>query len=414
MSCHMNRLPFRASKLTAPFDVNMRTRPLVILIATLVVYSLGFALSARGAQARRVTVIRTPDEGIQPQAAVDSKGVVHLIYFKGPPGEGDIFYVHSEYEKDGFSNPIQVNSRKGTAMALGTIRGAQLAVGKNGRVHVAWDGMGKGVSALPGNKNDQSPLLYTRLNDGGTTFEPERNVITYAYGLDGGSSVAADLEGNVYVTWHAAKPGNTNGESGRAVFVARSTDEGRTFQPETVAISQNTGACGCCGMRAFADSRGNVFALYRAASESVNRDETLLLSRNQGKDFQIAYSHPWKLSTCPMSSAFISETQSGVLAAAETHGRVFFVRFDPTTGQASAPVSPEQKAKHPVAVANDKGETLLVWAEGTGWNKGGSVAWQTYDKDLKPTSEKGRIDGLQVWSLPTAFAERDGNFTIVY
>src|SRR5258705_307297 len=137
-------------------------------------------------------------------------------------------------------------------MALGTIRGAQLAVGKNGRVHVAWDGMGEGVSTLPGNRKDQSPLFYTRLNDAGTAFEPERNVITYAYGLDGGSSVAADPQGDVYVTWHAPQPGNTNGEAGRAVFMARSTDEGKTFQRETPAISKPTGACSCCGMRAFA------------------------------------------------------------------------------------------------------------------------------------------------------------------
>src|SRR5205085_4697617 len=127
----------------------------------------------------------------------------------------------------------------------------------------------------------QKPLLYTRVNDAGTAFGPERNVITYGYGLDGGSSVAADPQGNVYVVWHAPKPGNTNGEAGRAVFVARSTDEGKTFQRETLATSKPTGACGCCGLRAFADDAGTLYILYRAAAEQVNRNETLLISRNQ-------------------------------------------------------------------------------------------------------------------------------------
>jgi hypothetical protein len=150
-------------------------------------------------EASRVNILRTPDEGIQPQAAVDARGMVHLIYFKGDPKGGDIFYVRSAAGRAPFSNPIPVNTHPHTAMAIGTIRGAQLAVGKNGRIHVAWDGMGEGVATVPGTAKDSSPLFYTRLNDAGAAFEPERNVITYAYGLDGGSSVAADPQGNVYV-----------------------------------------------------------------------------------------------------------------------------------------------------------------------------------------------------------------------
>src|SRR6266550_7548746 len=112
-------------------------------ILFLVARSLGFA--------EPVKLIATPDGGIQPQAAVDARGIVHLIYFKGEPGAGDIFYVRRGLGQETFSKPIQVNSQPHTAMAMGTIRGAQLAVGRNGRVHVAWDGMGEGVAAMPGN-----------------------------------------------------------------------------------------------------------------------------------------------------------------------------------------------------------------------------------------------------------------------
>ena len=199
-----------------------------------------------------------------------------------------------------------------------------------------------------------------------------------------------------------------------AVFIARSSDEGKTFQREAPAISKPTGACGCCGMRAFAGSRGDVLALYRAAYEMTNRDETLLISHNNGANFEIAYSHHWNVGTCPMSSATISEISGEILAAAETHGRVFFVRLDPKTGKVSSPVSPDTKAKHPVAIGNARGEVLLAWAEGTGWNKGGSVAWQLYDREGKPISEKGQADGLKPWSLPSAFTNPDGTFTVVY
>src|SRR5262249_27776718 len=153
---------------------------------------------------------------------------------------------------------------------------------------------------------------------------------------------------------------------------------------------------------------------YRTAYQMTNRDETLLLSRDKGANFEVAYSHHWNIAACPMSSASLSESPAGVLAAAESRGRVFFVRLDPASGKVSKPLSPEVNAKHPVTVANANGDVLFAWAEDTGWGKGGSVAWQVYDKDLQPTNEKGRAEALPAWSLPTAFAQPDGNFTVLY
>src|SRR6266853_197097 len=93
-----------------------------------------------------IKLLPTPDDGIQPQAATDARGVVHLIYFKGDPKAGDIFYVRREPGQNEFSKPLPVNTQPHTAMAMGTIRGAQLALGKNGRVYVAWDAIGEGAS----------------------------------------------------------------------------------------------------------------------------------------------------------------------------------------------------------------------------------------------------------------------------
>jgi hypothetical protein len=367
-----------------------------------------------------------------PQAVVDNKGVTHLIYYKGDPKGGDIFYVRREPGAERFSRPLPVNRHAGTAIAMGTIRGAQLALGKNGRVHVAWDGMGGGISldSRAGHSDDHTghshptheasgdkhPLYYTRLNDAGAAFEPERNVITYAYGLDGGSSVAADPHGNVYVVWHAPQPGNTNGEAGRAVFVARSSDEGKTFQRETTAISKPTGACACCGMRAFADSSGAAYILFRAATENVNRDETLLVSPKPAAPFEIASRHAWKATTCPMSSAALTEGKAGTLAAWETASQVYFAHINPKILRSSEPVSPPggNGRKHPVAVANAKGETLLVWFEGTGWGQGGAVGWQVFDNQGKPTETAGHKDGIPIWSFATALVRGDDSFEIIY
>ena len=365
--------------------------------------------AAPGAGRTSVALLRTPNGGIQPQAAVDSLGVVHLIYYKGDPYKGDLYYVREVQGSDTFSKPIQVNTQLGSAIAAGTIRGAQMALGKNGRVHVAWNG----PVPKDGTHSD-APMLYTRLSDEGTAFERERNLITYARGLDGGGAVAADNQGHVYVFWHAPKPGNADGEAGRAVFVAQSADDGRTFLSERLATLKPTGACACCGMEALAGSEGRVFALYRAATETVNRDETLLISSNRGTDFEIVYQHGWKTPTCPMSSASLFQTSTSLLAAAETHGRVYFIRVNSETGRGSAPISPDVKGKHPAVAGNAAGEVLLAWTEGTGWGKGGSLAWQLYDADGQPIGGRGRAEGVPAWSLVAVVPKPDGNFLIIY
>ena len=70
--------------------------------------------------------------------------------------------------------------------------------------------------------------------------------------------------------------------------------------------------------------------------------------------------------------------------------------------------------KHPALAVNAKGETLLVWAKGTGWQKGGSLAWNVFDASEKPTTIRGKSDGVPVWSFPAAVADPDGTFTIIY
>ncbi|MEO7145777.1 MAG: sialidase family protein, partial [Bryobacteraceae bacterium] len=217
----------------------------------------------------RVTLDRVPDSGLQPQVVVDSHGTVHLLYFRGAANAGDLLYAHSTGNGATFSRPIQVNSQPGSAIAVGNIRGAHIAVGRNGRVYVAWNG--SSAATAPNTPAGKIPMLVTRLNDAGTAFEPQRNVIQFAYGLDGGGAIAADRYGRVFVFWHAPAPG-AKGEAERRVWVARSSNDGLTFDRERPAFNQSTGACGCCGMAAFADSNGGVYALYRSASQIVHRD----------------------------------------------------------------------------------------------------------------------------------------------
>jgi hypothetical protein len=379
-------------------------------------------------QQPQIATLRLPHGGIQPQIAVGGDGTVHLIYFQGDAAAGDVFYVRCNESEVDFSEAVRVNSQPGSAVAIGTIRGAHLALGNAQRVHVAWNGSGK---ALPkGIANPDlppespyrlsAPMLYSRMTNDGAGFEPQRNVMTHTYALDGGGSVAADQQGNVYVVWHASSLTEpSGGEAGRAVWVAASHDDGRTFTAESRANPQPTGACGCCGLRAYADGQGRVYVLYRSATESIHRDMYLLGSSDHGAHFESHKLDEWQIGACVMSSVSIFESSVGVDAAWETENQVRFARIDglPTSGgpRIFSPPSAEAARKHPVLARNAAGQTLLVWAEGTGWQKGGAVAWQLFDPAGRPIpGAAGRRDGLPVWSFAAAHAMPDGGFTIVY
>jgi hypothetical protein len=171
-------------------------------------------------------------------------------------------------------------------------------------------------------------------------------------------------------------------------------------------------------MRAFVDSKGALHILYRAAGEKVNRDMHLLSSKDQGKTFESALVQRWKIKECTMSLAAFAEGPGGVRAAWETEGQVFFATLEPGGGKLAEPIAAPgdgRPRKYPALAVGPNGETVLAWAEGAGWNKGGALVWQVFDKDGKPTEERGRIDGgVPVWSLPAVAIDADGKILIMH
>ncbi|MGI8469894.1 MAG: sialidase family protein, partial [Pyrinomonadaceae bacterium] len=310
---------------------NKRFYRLAFFLLALTFLRQPVGIAAQNVSSPKVILLRAPDGGIQPQAAVDSKGIVHLIYYKGDAQAGDVFYVRLDGAGKSLAAPIRVNSQSGSAIAMGWVRGAQIAIGRGDRVHIIWNGSG---TAEPRGIGDSRPMLYTRLNDDGTAFELQRNLITWAGGIDGGGALAADREGSVYVFWHAQAGGKSDADS--SVFVTRSTDDGRTFSREAKANPEQTGACGCCAMKAFIDRKGILYVLYRAAGENVNRDTTLLVSRDKGKSFESRTLALWKLDACPLTVYSITQgaASGAVLGAWKNQEQVYFAALNalPNTG----------------------------------------------------------------------------------
>jgi hypothetical protein len=372
----------------------MKVLPIIVSVAFPIV----------GAFSVEVRVESVPERGVQPQVAVDARGTAHLVYLRGDPRGCDVRYVRRAKGARQWSAPVSVNSERSSAVAMGTIRGAQLSFGKGGTLHVVWNG-----AAQSGQQG--MALFYSRLEPGQAKFEPQRNLLGDTSALDGGASVAANERGEVFLLWHGKRDGDAGDETARVVFVLKSTDNGATFSAPAVANADFAGTCACCSLKALAAPNGELFTLYRAARSTSQRDMTLLASTDGGTTFRHETLHPWSTNQCPMSSAALLASAQGVRAAWETDGKIFS-RFL-TAGQ----VAPEEivagKAKHPTMAVNARGETLIAWVIGTGWNRGGELAWTILDPAGKTTAQRGKADGVPVWSHVAAYAEPAGDFVIL-
>lgn len=373
-------------------------------------FLLSFGLPGWADTVPAVRLERVPSGGIQPQVAEDASGTIHLVYFKGDPAHGDLYYTES---KDGlnFSNPLKVNSVPGSAIAIGNIRGARIALGRNGIVFVIWNGSSK----VGDPAKLQSPLLFSRLRPGERAFEPERNLIHSAVGLDGGSGIAADDQGRVFVFWHAPLPGGKD-EQSRRVWMTRSNDDGATFAPEVVAWNEPVGACGCCSLDAYADPKGTIYVLFRSANQMVHRDMYLLASEDHGASFHGSDISKWTLGYCAMSSEAFANGRAGTYAAWETEKQVLVgkVNDDGQTVHQWPVLTDSANQKYPALAVNRKGVVLAAWTEGMKWNRGGRVEWRAFEPDGKAVGTPGSADGVPAWSLVAAYPLRNGSFVVLY
>ena len=384
----------------------MMTRLLLALLAATTVTLPGSPPSPR--PDHRVDVVATPDGGIQPQAAIDTAGTIHLLYFKGEPGGGDLFYVRRKAGDAGFSAPLRVNSEAGTAIATGSVRGGQIALGRNGWIHVAWNG------SKPVERDGvrQTPMWYARLAAAASAFEPQRPIGRQTKNLDGGGSVAAGRDGHVYVVWHAA--GTEEGEPHRPIYVSTSTDDGGWFAPEK-AFANDGGACGCCGVETLVDARGRLQILYRSAGAMIHRDAMWMTIGPQGASAPVRL-QPWELPACPMTTFAMAAAPGGIVAAWETQQQIYAAVLDPERRSLSAVAAVAGTAvrKHPSVAINSAGDRLTAWTEGTAWARGGSVAWALQNQQGEQSASAANAGAVPVWGLVSAIARPDGTFVIFH
>jgi hypothetical protein len=365
---------------------------------------LAFAFIATSAFATSIKTERVPEHGVQPQIARGSDGTLHLVYLVGDAAACDVRYSTKPAGATTWTAPLTVNSQPHSAIAMGTIRGAQLAIGSDDTVHVVWNGSTKGAPP-----RSPAPLYYAqRSRDGG--FSAQRNVRGDTQALDGGASIAASAKGEVFIVWHGAPAEAAPGEEHRVVFVLKSADNGHTFAPVSIANLNDQGVCACCSLKTMVAPDGEFITLYRAARTKTQRDITALSSRDGGVTFTHKIVGPWAINACPMSSASLVPFARTLRAAWEAEGKIYSALLDSTS---PALLLSSDPGRHPALAVNAQGETLVTWSIGTGWQHGGSLAWRKIDASGHLTEVQGRTEGVPVWDFTAAYAEGE-DFVVMY
>jgi hypothetical protein len=224
-----------------------------------------------------VKAIRVPEGSEVPEVMLDAKGVLHLAYGRGAPGNG--YYVQSKDLGKTFTDAVQLNHRADT-VTTGMERGPKLALGKDGVLHVVWLGYYKKGGGV----------WYTRSTDSGKTFEAERNLTEVRPAWDN-ATVTADQDSNVFVLWTGQWPKlaeDPKSPVAAPIILARSTDNGKTFAASELVKHDYPGrACGCCRLEARVGPDDHLYVGFRGGYQNI-RDPYLLEGKKTENDFTVA------------------------------------------------------------------------------------------------------------------------------
>src|SRR5260370_41806724 len=97
------------------------TIPFARTVATVAALSL-HSTHVRAREIPQVGLLRTPQDGFQPQTVLDRDGALHMIYFKLDASARDIEHPRRAAHRKNVSLPLRVNSEPKKAVAVCTVR----------------------------------------------------------------------------------------------------------------------------------------------------------------------------------------------------------------------------------------------------------------------------------------------------
>ena len=273
-------------------------RPSVLTLPLLLaVFVLSPALASGPVELARGTAPQHPQ---QPQLAVDSKGVIHVVFGV----EDEIRYCRSNDGGLSFTDPAALPAVY--EMSLGMRRGPRIAALESALCVTA-------IGGKQGKGRDGDLLAIRSIDQGKTWEEPVRVNDVADAAREGLHAMAAGPENLLCCVWLDLRNRQTE------VRASISTDGGKTWGENVLVYRSPDGSvCECCHPSVVFDSEGTVFVLWRNSLAGA-RDMYVASSSDHGKTFGEATKlggGTWPLDACPMDGGAIAALAPGKYATA--------------------------------------------------------------------------------------------------
>jgi hypothetical protein len=350
----------------------------VVLIG--VVFVAGWTLRKGTSQeatppaAPRLVQLSAPGvDAAEPVTASASDGTFYVAWVNHETKKADVMLARFNSDGEMQGAPVRVNRAQGVATAW---RGDQpsLSVAQDGSVFVVW------TARVEGESKHGTDLFMSVSNDRGQSFASEVKInddkVPGAHGMH---SLAVAKGGRIYVGWldernvvtpkPSTKADGHHMESNRELYLAYSTDGGRSFSANRkVAVD----ACPCCKTSLAVGADGTVYAGWRQVLPGNFRHIAVASSTDGGQNFSrpvIVSDDRWMLQGCPVSGPSLSVDAGGSLkvvwyAAGEANAPgLYFAESKDKAQSFSARllVSQESVRGTPALASGNNNSTIALW-----------------------------------------------------
>src|SRR3989338_3852977 len=180
----------------------------------------------------QLTINHTDKRVSNASAIIDDEGRIYIGWVKEEGKKNSIYIASSSDNGKTFSEKVRVNAD--ADMPSGINHAPTMALGIKGELYVAWT-----VSRT--DSEFSSDIKFSRSLDKGRSFEPAIVVnddnLTVSHGFE---SMTVAPDGSIYIAW---LDGREKKEGVSSTFIARSADNGKTFE-KNVRVDGNS--CPCC------------------------------------------------------------------------------------------------------------------------------------------------------------------------